>query len=108
MTEALAADALRLLEIDERGLDAMDRQLLQAMADHHAGGPVGLATMAATVSEPIETIEDVVEPYLMQIGLLARTSRGRQLTSGGWEHLGLTPPAGAPGASVAQPGLFDG
>jgi Holliday junction DNA helicase RuvB len=103
VTEPLAADALSLLEIDDRGLDAMDRQLLRAMADHHAGGPVGLATMAATVSEPIETIEDVVEPYLMQIGLLARTSRGRQLTAGGWEHLGLTPPTGA----AAQPGLFD-
>jgi Holliday junction DNA helicase RuvB len=104
---SVAADALDLLEIDDRGLDAMDRQLLRAMADHHAGGPVGLATMAATVSEPIETIEDVVEPYLMQIGLLARTSRGRQLTPGGWQHLGLTPPVGVPGASV-QPGLFDG
>jgi Holliday junction DNA helicase RuvB len=106
ISAALAADALDLLEIDDRGLDAMDRQLLRAMADHHAGGPVGLATMAATVSEPIETIEDVVEPYLMQIGLLARTSRGRQLTDTGWRHLGLTPPAGAVGASV-QPGLFD-
>ena len=102
----LAADALRLLEIDERGLDAMDRQLLQAMADHHAGGPVGLSTMAATVSEPIETIEDVVEPYLMQIGLLSRTPRGRQLTASGWEHLGMAPPPGAAGSSV-QPGLFD-
>jgi Holliday junction DNA helicase RuvB len=106
ISAGLAADALDLLEIDDRGLDAMDRQLLRAMADHHAGGPVGLATMAATVSEPIETIEDVVEPYLMQIGLLARTSRGRQLTDTGWRHLGLTPPAGAAGASV-QPGLFD-
>jgi holliday junction DNA helicase RuvB len=105
VTVELAADALGLLEIDDRGLDAMDRQLLQAMADHHRGGPVGLATMAATVSEPIETIEDVVEPYLMQIGMLARTSRGRQLTASGWEHLGLTPP---PGSVVAQqPGLFD-
>jgi Holliday junction DNA helicase RuvB len=104
VTEALAADALGLLEIDDRGLDAMDRQLLRAMAEHHSGGPVGLATMAATVSEPIETIEDVVEPYLMQIGMLARTPRGRQLTPGGWEHLGLTP---ASGASV-QAGLFDG
>jgi Holliday junction DNA helicase RuvB len=108
VTLSMAADALALLEIDDRGLDAMDRQLLRAIAEHHNGGPVGLATMAATVSEPIETIEDVVEPYLMQIGLLARTSRGRQLTSGGWEHLGLTPPAGSTGASVAQPGLFDG
>jgi Holliday junction DNA helicase RuvB len=106
VTTELAADALGLLEIDERGLDAMDRQLLQAMADHHAGGPVGLATMAATVSEPIETIEDVVEPYLMQIGLLARTSRGRQLTASGWEHLGLTPPPGST-AAASQPGLFD-
>ena len=107
VTEASAADALELLEIDERGLDAMDRQLLRAIAEHHAGGPVGLTTMAATVSEPIETIEDVVEPYLMQIGFLARTPRGRQLTSGGWEHLGLTPPAASAVASAQQPGLFD-
>jgi Holliday junction DNA helicase RuvB len=106
VTEVLAADALGLLEIDSRGLDAMDRQLLQAMADHHAGGPVGLATMAATVSEPIETIEDVVEPYLMQIGLLARTPRGRQLTASGWEHLGMTPPRGST-AAAKQTGLFD-
>jgi Holliday junction DNA helicase RuvB len=111
VTDALAADALGLLEIDERGLDAMDRQLLRAMAEHHAGGPVGLATMAATVSEPIETIEDVVEPYLMQIGFMARTPRGRQLTSSGWEHLGLTPPSGSAAAApvqAQQPGLFDG
>jgi Holliday junction DNA helicase RuvB len=92
VTTELATAALDLLEIDERGLDAMDRQLLRAMAEHHGGGPVGLNTMAATVSEPVETIEDVVEPYLMQIGLLARTSRGRQLTDTGWRHLGLTPP----------------
>ena len=83
VTPELATDALDLLEIDERGLDALDRQLLRAMAEHHGGGPVGLQTMAATISEPVETIEDVVEPYLMQIGLLARTSRGRQLTPGG-------------------------
>ena len=108
VTDALAADALGLLDIDDRGLDAMDRQLLRAIAEHHGGGPVGLATMAATVSEPIETIEDVVEPYLMQIGLLARTPRGRQLTAGGWEHLGLTPPASAAASVVAeQRGLFD-
>ena len=107
VTTPLATDALDLLEIDDRGLDAMDRQLLRAIAEHHAGGPVGLATMAATVSEPIETIEDVVEPYLMQIGLLARTPRGRQLTAGGWEHLGLTPPAAASSVPPQQPGLFD-
>ena len=103
VTAQFATDALGLLEIDHRGLDAMDRQLLRAIAEHHRGGPVGLATMAATVSEPIETIEDVVEPYLMQIGLLARTPRGRQLTPSGWEHLGLVAPSGA-----VQPGLFDG
>jgi len=104
VTAHLATDALDLLEIDERGLDALDRQLLRAIAEHHGGGPVGLQTMAATISEPVETLEDVIEPYLMQIGLLARTSRGRQLTPGAWEHLGLTPPARAP---EMQPGLFD-
>jgi holliday junction DNA helicase RuvB len=102
VTAQLADDALDLLEIDALGLDALDRQLLTAIAQHHNGGPVGLATMAATISEPVETVEDVVEPYLMQIGLLARTPRGRQLTSSGWSHLGLAPS----GASV-QPGLFD-
>jgi Holliday junction DNA helicase RuvB len=108
VTADSARDALDLLEVDDRGLDAMDRQLLRAIAEHHAGGPVGLATMAATVSEPIETIEDVVEPYLMQIGMLARTARGRQLTPSGWEHLGLQAPAGAgASAQAAQPGLFD-
>jgi len=109
VTAGSARDALDLLEVDDRGLDAMDRQLLRAIAEHHAGGPVGLATMAATVSEPIETIEDVVEPYLMQIGMLARTARGRQLTASGWEHLGLQAPAGASATvTAAQPGLFDG
>ncbi|MDQ2940985.1 MAG: Holliday junction branch migration DNA helicase RuvB [Chloroflexota bacterium] len=102
VTAQLADDALDLLEIDALGLDALDRQLLAAIATHHNGGPVGLATMAATISEPVETVEDVVEPYLMQIGLLARTPRGRQLTARGWSHLGLTPT----GASV-QPRLFD-
>jgi holliday junction DNA helicase RuvB len=102
VTAQLADDALDLLEIDALGLDALDRQLLTAIAQHHNGGPVGLATMAATISEPVETVEDVVEPYLMQIGLLARTPRGRQLTASGWTHLGLKPT----NASV-QPGLFD-
>jgi len=104
VTAELATDALDLLEIDDRGLDALDRQLLRAIAEHHGGGPVGLQTMAATISEPVETLEDVIEPYLMQIGLLARTSRGRQLTPSAWQHLGLTPPARSP---ESQPGLFD-
>jgi Holliday junction DNA helicase RuvB len=109
VTAELAMAALDLMEIDDRGLDAMDRQLLRAIAEHHAGGPVGLQTMAATISEPVETLEDVIEPYLMQTGLLARTARGRQLTAGAWEHLGLTPPASAASAQPRpqQPGLFD-
>jgi Holliday junction DNA helicase RuvB len=109
VTAELATAALDLMDIDERGLDAMDRQLLRAIAEHHGGGPVGLQTMAATISEPVETLEDVVEPYLMQSGLLARTPRGRQLTAGAWEHLGLTPPPAAPSAQPQpqQPGLFD-
>ena len=101
VTEASAADALALLEIDERGLDAMDRQLLRAIAEHHGGGPVGLATMAATVSEPIETVEDVVEPYLMQIGLLARTPRGRHAHAG---RLG----APRPDATSVRPSIGPG
>jgi Holliday junction DNA helicase RuvB len=95
-----ALEALALLDIDDLGLDSLDRQLLEAMARHHGGGPVGVQTMAATISEPVETIEDVVEPYLIQKGLLSRTPRGRQLTPQAWKHLGLPVPA-------AQPGLFD-
>ena len=106
-TVAASEAALGLLDIDERGLDALDRQLLTAIAEHHAGGPVGLQTMAATISEPVETIEDVVEPYLIQAGLLARTPRGRQLTPGAWTHLGLTPPAETASVGADQPGLFD-
>jgi Holliday junction DNA helicase RuvB len=63
--------------------------------------------MAATISEPVETIEDVVEPYLIQVGLLARTPRGRLLTATAWTHLGLTPPADAASVPAQQPGLFD-
>lgn len=107
VTTELANGALDLLEIDTLGLDALDRQLLRAIAEHHGGGPVGLATMAATISEPIETLEDVIEPYLMQIGLLARTPRGRQLTASGWRHLGLAPPTGSGAGASVQPGLFD-
>jgi Holliday junction DNA helicase RuvB len=106
-TVAAAEAALGLLDIDERGLDALDRQLLTAIAEHHGGGPVGLQTMAATISEPVETIEDVVEPYLIQAGLLARTPRGRALTPTAWTHLGLTPPTDAAVAASTQPGLFD-
>ena len=88
-----AADAaLTRLEVDKLGLDAMDRRYLRRIADHHAGGPVGIETLAAALSEARDTLEDVVEPYLIQEGLVLRTSRGRVLGDPGWRHLGLLPP----------------
>jgi len=100
--DAPAADrALTRLEIDALGLDAMDRRYLTMIADLYNGGPVGIETLAAGLSEPRDTIEDVIEPYLIQLGLVARTARGRCLNGKAWGHLGLTPPAGA------QTGLFD-
>jgi Holliday junction DNA helicase RuvB len=100
--DAAAADrALQRLEIDQLGLDAMDRRYLTMIADLYDGGPVGIETLAAGLSEPRDTLEDVVEPFLIQLGLIARTARGRCLNGRGWTHLGLNPPAGA------QTGLFD-
>jgi holliday junction DNA helicase RuvB len=101
--DAPTADrALNRLEVDALGLDAMDRRYLSMIADIYRGGPVGVEALAAGLSEPRDTIEDVIEPYLLQLGLIARTARGRQLNAPGWKHLGLTPPAGT------QDGLFDG
>jgi Holliday junction DNA helicase RuvB len=85
---ASTGKALELLEIDELGLDSSDRRLLSAMIDNYAGGPVGLETLAALTSEERSTIEDMTEPYLMQIGLLERTPRGRKATPKAWSHLG--------------------
>ena len=100
--DAAAADrALNRLEVDNLGLDAMDRRYLTMIADIYRGGPVGVETLAAGLSEPRDTIEEVIEPYLIQLGLVARTARGRMLNAGGWKHLGLNPPAGS------QDGLFD-
>ena len=101
--DSSAADAaLHRLEVDALGLDAMDRRYLTMIADVYRGGPVGVETLAAGLSEPRDTIEEVIEPYLIQLGLVARTARGRCLNAGGWKHLGLNPPAGS------QDGLFDG
>ncbi len=86
--------ALLRLEVDRIGLDAMDRRYLRRMAEHHGGGPVGVETLAAALAEARDTLEDVIEPYLIQEGLILRTSRGRMLGERGWRHLGLTPPAG--------------
>ncbi|WP_230482510.1 Holliday junction branch migration DNA helicase RuvB [Sphingomonas sp. Leaf21] len=102
VVHAAAADqALNRLEVDALGLDAMDRRYLTMIADVYRGGPVGVETLAAGLSEPRDTIEEVIEPFLIQLGLLARTARGRILNAGGWKHLGLNPPVGS------QDGLFD-
>lgn len=87
--------ALTLLEIDELGLDSSDRRLLTTLIDHYQGGPAGVEALAAALSEERQTIEDVIEPYLLQIGLLRRTTRGRQVSNRAWTHLGLTPPDSA-------------
>ena len=83
---------LNALEIDERGLDATDRRILTNMVEMFCGGPVGLETLAACTGEDPVTIEDVYEPFLMQIGYIAKTPRGRVLTRLGWQHLGLECP----------------
>ena len=98
----VADQALTRLEVDALGLDAMDRRYLHMIADIYRGGPVGVETLAAGLSEPRDTIEDVIEPYMIQLGLIARTARGRCLNSRGWKHLGLNPPPEA-----GQEGLFD-
>ena len=102
VTRELADDALTRLEVDSLGLDAQDRRYLMMIADVYRGGPVGVETLAAGLSEPRDTIEEVIEPYLIQLGLIARTARGRCLNDGGWKHLGLAPPTGTQG------GLFEG
>jgi holliday junction DNA helicase RuvB len=101
--DAQVADAaLTRLEVDSLGLDAMDRRYLTMIAISYRGGPVGVETLAAGLSEPRDTIEEVIEPYLIQLGLIARTARGRCLNEGGWRHLGLDPPGGMAGRFVRQ------
>ena len=93
--DRVAADrALNRLEVDNLGLDAMDRRYLMMIADIYRGGPVGIETLAAGLSEARDTLEEVIEPFLIQSGLVARTARGRMLNAGAWTHLGITPPAG--------------
>ena len=88
----VADAALTRLDVDRLGLDAMDRRYLAMIAEIYRGGPVGVETLAAGLSEPRDTVEEVIEPYLIQLGLIARTARGRCLNARGWQHLGLTPP----------------
>jgi holliday junction DNA helicase RuvB len=89
---AVAAEALDLLEVDELGLDRLDREILRTICEKFSGGPVGLSTLAVAVSEEQDTIEDVYEPYLLQRGLIKRTPRGRVATAAAFDHLGLQRP----------------
>ncbi len=95
ISEQVAADALNLLEVDHEGLDRLDRALLETICVKFGGGPVGLSTLAASLGEAEDTIEDVIEPYLLGQGLLQRTPRGRVATAAAFEHLDLTPPRDA-------------
>ena len=87
ITHEIARQALTMLEVDERGLDRTDRKLLSAIIDKFEGGPVGVETLAAAISEDVDTIEDVYEPFLMQLGYLQRTPRGRMATAAAYRHL---------------------
>ena len=100
----LADRSLKLLDVDEVGLDLMDRKYLTVIAAHYGGGPVGIETIAAALSEPRDALEEIIEPFLIQRGLLARTPRGRVLTSHAFRHLGLAEPKRDPSV---QFGLFN-
>ncbi|MFN2526716.1 MAG: Holliday junction branch migration DNA helicase RuvB, partial [Actinomycetota bacterium] len=91
----VARRALEVFLVDERGLDKVDAAILDALINRFGGGPVGLATLAVSVGEEPDTIEDVYEPYLLQLGFLRRTARGRVATEAAWKHLGATPPSSA-------------
>ena len=97
-----AAQALARLEVDEAGLDSLDRRYLRAMIENYGGGPAGVETLAAAIAEARDAVEDVIEPYLLQQGFIARTPRGRTACAKAYAHLGLTAPK-----TVAQPGLFE-
>ena len=106
--DAAAADAaLTRLEVDASGLDAMDRRYLRCIAEFYGGGPVGVEALAAALAEERDTIEDVIEPFLVQQGFLLRTPRGRALASLGYRHLGLTAPPGAGQLALGMDGGGD-
>jgi Holliday junction DNA helicase RuvB len=97
VTLALARQGLAVFGVDNLGLDKVDRAVLDALCVRFGGGPVGLSTLAVSVGEEPDTVEDVYEPFLMQLGLLMRTPRGRVATAAAWRHLGLEPPIASPG-----------
>ena len=100
ITVEVAQEALDMLEVDELGLDHTDRTMLETMIRKFGGGPVGLDTLAASTGEDATTIEDVYEPYLLQLGFLMRTPRGRVCTRAAYEHMGIVPPETAPGQNA--------
>jgi holliday junction DNA helicase RuvB len=102
VTQDVAADALNRMEVDTYGLDEIDRKLLLTIIEKFGGGPVGLGTISASIHEEKDSIEEIIEPYLIQIGFLNRTPRGRMATRLAYEHFGLNPPKRTNG-----PGLFD-
>jgi holliday junction DNA helicase RuvB len=104
ITKEVADKALRMLEVDNEGLDALDHRYLGCIAKNYDGGPVGIETMAAALSEPRDALEEIVEPYLLQQGFIARTPRGRVITLKAWRHIGLSGPSRA---SAPQLPLFD-
>ncbi len=107
VTRDVAHAALRVYDVDDLGLDRLDRAVLTALVASFGGGPVGLTTLAVAVGEQPDTVEEVCEPFLVRAGLLARTPRGRVATEAAWRHLGRTPPVGVFGATSADaPDLF--
>lgn len=105
ITRDVAKAALAVYDVDELGLDRLDRAVLTALTRSFGGGPVGVSTLAVAVGEEAATVEEVCEPFLVRAGVVARTPRGRVATAQAWTHLGMVPPAGA--AGLGQPGLFD-
>ena len=100
ITQEMAQKALAMLDVDPQGFDLMDRKLLEAVIHRFDGGPVGLDNIAASIGEERDTIEDVIEPYLIQQGFLQRTPRGRMATLAAYRHLGVTPPKAIDEAST--------
>ena len=101
VTRDLARAALELFEVDESGLDRLDRAVLDVLCRRFGGGPVGVSTLAVAVGEERETVEEVAEPFLVRLGFLARTPRGRVATAAAWAHLGLAAP------TAPEPTLFE-
>jgi Holliday junction DNA helicase RuvB len=102
ITQAIADHALTRLGVDHLGLDNADRRYLRLIAENYLGGPVGIETLSAALSESRDALEEVIEPYLLQKGLIQRTPRGRMLAQKAWTHLGMTPPQPASQAELFQ------